>query len=360
MAKKRSRQSHTGSVYQSGGVWYAAVMVGKVRRRVRASSKAEANAKLTELRKVAEASSSLQPSTFGGFRQRWLDHVKVNKSLKTAQSYEYAVDHFSSLDALPMERITGQSIQQVVDALSGRTRQQAFDKCKQMLQTAVRWKCIASNPMEHLDRPAHDKAAVDPFELREVELIIDHTQETRYGAAIALAFACGLRGGELWGLQWADLKGNELTINRQACESAGKLEIKLPKTAAGVRRIMLPDSVVDALAIRRAHSVKEGNAANPWLFPGENGGTTRRTNFGYRVWKPALQALKIRHRGFHHARHTAATLLLNAAAVPLAVVSKMLGHASPKITLETYAHVMVADFEKHRNAFDRVIKVKAS
>jgi integrase len=147
-----------------------------------------------------------------------------------------------------------------------------------------------------------------------------------------------------------------LTIQRQACESAGKLEIKAPKTAAGVRRILLPDSIVDALAVRRAKSLKEGLAKSLWIFPGADGAPTRRSKFGFRAWKQTLAALKIRHRGFHHARHTAATLLLNAGAVPLAVVSKMLGHASPKITLETYAHVMIADLATHRNAFDRVVK----
>ncbi len=134
------------------------------------------------------------------------------------------------------------------------------------------------------------------------------------------------------------------------------MEINAPKTAAGVRRILLPDSIVDALAVRRAKSLKEGLAKCPWIFPGADGATTRRSNFGFRAWKQTLAALKIRHRGFHHARHTAATLLLNAGAVPLAVVSKMLGHASPKITLETYAHVMIADLAAHRNAFDRVVK----
>jgi len=47
-------------------------------------------------------------------------------------------------------------------------------------------------------------------------------------------------------------------------------------------------------------------------------------------------------------------MLLKSGAVPLAVVSKMLVHASPNITLETHAHAMTADFEKHRHAFDVV------
>lgn len=59
MAKRRSRQSHTGSVYQSGGVWFAAVMVHGRRRRVRVSSKAEALARLADLRKVAEQTQKI-------------------------------------------------------------------------------------------------------------------------------------------------------------------------------------------------------------------------------------------------------------------------------------------------------------
>jgi integrase len=41
----------------------------------------------------------------------------------------------------------------------------------------------------------------------------------------------------------------------------------------------------------------------------------------------------------HDCRHTAASLLL-ASGVPTKVVSELLGHASPTITLTTYAHVM--------------------
>lgn len=358
MAKKRSRQSHTGSIYQSGGYWFAAVMVNSKRRRARCGSKAEAAAKLTELRKVAEANTGLNASTFGGFRARWLEHIKANKATNTHSAYSYALEFFSSLDQIPLERLTGQMLQQVLDSLSGRTRQQAFDKCKQMLSTAIKWKCLGINPMELLDRPSHERETIDPFELHQVEAILNHLDGTRYAAAVRLAFACGLRGGEIWGLQWKDLRAGELTIQRQASESAGRIEIKAPKTSAGVRRISLPDSVVDALATRRAAAMKEGNAKCEWIFPGPDGHVTRRSNFGHRVWTAALKKLGIRQRGFHHARHTAATMLLNSGNVPLPVVSKILGHASPKITLETYSHVMTADLEAHRNAFDRIVKAK--
>jgi integrase len=41
---------------------------------------------------------------------------------------------------------------------------------------------------------------------------------------------------------------------------------------------------------------------------------------------------------FHDLRHTAASLLLNHS-VPVLVVSKMLGHSKPSITLDVYGHL---------------------
>ena len=357
MAKKRTRQAHSGTVYQSGGVWFAAVMVAGKRRRVRCVSKADANAKRHELCQLAAAGSNLQPASFGIFRARWIEHIKANKAANTVVDYEFAIEYLSALDSIPLERITGQAIQTEIDKLTGAMRQRVFDKCKQMLEIAIKWGCLHEHPMKRLERPTHKAKSIDPFELTEVSAIIEESKHTRYGAAIHLAFACGLRGGELWGLKWSDLTGNELCIQRQAADSGGRIEIKTPKTSAGIRRIMLPDSVVDALAVKRADAMRDGQAGVEWMFPSNRGTVTRRGNFGYLVWRPLLENLGIRHRGMHHARHTAATLLLNSGSVPLAVVSRMLGHASPAVTLKTYAHVMTADQNKHRNAFDLVLKI---
>jgi len=42
---------------------------------------------------------------------------------------------------------------------------------------------------------------------------------------------------------------------------------------------------------------------------------------------------------FHDLRHTAATLAIRQG-MPMPVVSKMLGHADPAMTLRRYAHVL--------------------
>ena len=50
-----------------------------------------------------------------------------------------------------------------------------------------------------------------------------------------------------------------------------------------------------------------------------------------------LKAANLPNIRFHDLRHTAASLMLNNG-IPALVVSKILGHSSPSITLGIYAH----------------------
>jgi len=57
----------------------------------------------------------------------------------------------------------------------------------------------------------------------------------------------------------------------------------------------------------------------------------------------------------HDLRHTHATLLL-AKGVPVKVVSERLGHASPTITLQVYAHVMPGNQRDAADLFARLVR----
>jgi len=52
-----------------------------------------------------------------------------------------------------------------------------------------------------------------------------------------------------------------------------------------------------------------------------------------------IDKAKLRRVRLHDTRHTAASLML-AAGVPVKVVSEMLGHSSPAITLNIYQHTV--------------------
>ena len=60
---------------------------------------------------------------------------------------------------------------------------------------------------------------------------------------------------------------------------------------------------------------------------------------------------------FHNLRHTAASIMLKNG-MSLVEVSKYLGHSSPVITAQIYAHVMPGGLEKAMAIFDRVVPGK--
>ena len=67
-------------------------------------------------------------------------------------------------------------------------------------------------------------------------------------------------------------------------------------------------------------------------------------------WDAAVRRAGVPRITIHGARHTAATLMLNAG-VPITTVSRRLGHAGPQVTLSVYSHVVGTDA---KDAADRL------
>jgi integrase len=57
---------------------------------------------------------------------------------------------------------------------------------------------------------------------------------------------------------------------------------------------------------------------------------------------------------FHDLRHTAASLMLNCN-IPVIVVSRILGHSKPSVTLDVYAHVMTTMQEESARVMDDLV-----
>ena len=75
---------------------------------------------------------------------------------------------------------------------------------------------------------------------------------------------------------------------------------------------------------------------NDLIFPSKVGTpmdpSNLRLDFNHKLEKAGLYKIR-----FHDLRHTAASLMLNHG-IPVIVVSGMLGHSKPSITLDIYGH----------------------
>jgi integrase len=170
-----------------------------------------------------------------------------------------------------------------------------------------------------------------------------------------------MRRGELLGLSWADidLDRARLTVRRQLIRMGRRTVFGRPKTEAGRRCISLDPNTVEVLRrhkCRRAVTWRDDALSDPdkldlvFCRPDGNGRDpdVLSHQFGDLVRQAGLPKIRL-----HDLRHTHATLALQAGVHPK-VVQERHGHASVKVTLDTYSHVMPP---MHQEAAARVAAI---
>lgn len=346
----RKRANGDGSVFQlPDGSWRAVVSCGniggkRVRRTRKAATRDEAKRKLAEL--MGEVRGGI-PAVSDLSVSEWLDEwLKSLEGLaeNTTASYGYSVrNHLvPHLGAARLASLTAAQIDAGIRRIkAGRTRELAFVVLHAALKRATKKGLIPANPADSADRPRNKRKRIVPFTTDQANAILDATKNDRLRAVYLLTMTLGMRQAEVFGLRWQDIDfdAGTLTIRQQACDISGKVYFREPKTDAGTRTVKMTPTIANALRDRQAAAMKEGHAANPLVFTNERGKAILRSNFSNRHWKPLLKRLKIRHRGQHIARHTAASLMLGVG-VPVHVVSQILGHSRASVTLDLYSHLM--------------------
>jgi integrase len=117
------------------------------------------------------------------------------------------------------------------------------------------------------------------------------------------------------------------------------------KTKAGERILQLDDELIALLRLHRQIQEEEQRLrGEQWknqlnlVFVTETGAPIHFSDL-VRQFKSVLRKAKLPEIRFHDLRHSAATLML-ADSVPLVTVSKILGHSSPAVTANIYAHAL--------------------
>jgi len=78
-----------------------------------------------------------------------------------------------------------------------------------------------------------------------------------------------------------------------------------------------------------------------------------------RVWRPLLEKAEVRHIRVHDARHTYASLMLRRG-VPIAYISRQLGHSSIQVTVDLYGHFMSGADRHHVEGLAEAIEEAAT
>lgn len=166
-------------------------------------------------------------------------------------------------------------------------------------------------------------------------LLVTLKQHPAQYPAVRLLADTGMRQAEAFGLRRTDYSPLHGWVDVVApLKRVGPIYVEGTRTKTGRRRrITLPPETVDALdAQLAAHSW-------PLIFPNRLG-TAKDIN----AWRGRQWSLIVKDAGMvglkpHDLRHTHITHLLDAGVEP-SVVAERAGHASTKVTLDVYGHVL--------------------
>jgi integrase len=181
-------------------------------------------------------------------------------------------------------------------------------------------------------------------------------------APALVALFTGMRRGEILALRWGnvDVAGKVIRVRESLEATKAGLRFKPPKSKAGIRDITLPAIVVETLQAHRKALLErrlmlgQGKLTDADLvFPAWDGSPQHPDAFGS-LWIKYAKELGL-GVSFHGLRHTHASQLIDAG-VDVVTIARRLGHSSPAITLNVYAHLFRKDDGKAAAAIDATFK----
>ncbi len=341
----RKRAPGEGTIVRrSDGRWMGALQVNGVRRCVYGATRAEARAKLEDLKRQVAGGVLPAPGrrTVNDLLTAWLEVAGPGLRPSTLASYEGVIRlHIApAIGHIRLSRLRPATLQALYSALQGRGLQRTPAKVHAVLRRAFRlavlWGWVGSDPTARVVAPAYRPQERRWWTPEEVRTFLAGAGRSRYFPVFALLLVSGCRLGELLALKWEDIDWatGSIVIRRSVQHVARRRVVGRPKTKSGERTIVLPDSVLALLAQKRAAS--QGSA---WVFEGRSPGQPLGHAAVERALKRLCHDLGMAPITPHGLRHLHASLLL-AGGLPLTDVSKRLGHASTQVTAMVYSHAL--------------------
>lgn len=300
-------------------------------------------------------------SNTGTVRQwanQWLGNAR-NLAPGTLDTYQRDLDRYilPTIGELRLTHLTAEDIDELLTAelergLAPSTVHRHYRTIRRMLRVAVDRGRIASNPCEKVQPPRIPHREMRFLTIPQVEKLAE-TISDRYRAWVLVAAYGGLRWSEMLALRPQDFSEGVLDVNAQLQLQGGEYVRTQPKSKSGRRKVPLPPSVADELAMHI------DAYADDTIFVNQHGRPMNDMSFRGNVFKPALVRARIdRQTRIHDLRHTAVAIAIQAGAHPKAI-QRRLGHASIALTLDVYGHLMpdmettlAFDIDKLRNQLD--------
>lgn len=277
----------------------------------------------------------------------WLnDYVATCCKQRTGMLYAQTVQQLilpylgerelNELNAPTLQQLVSELLVNRARPLSANTVNGVINVLQSSLKTAYNMGYAPDYCADKICRPKCVEKKVEclsVLEQKKVESYILGANKVKlYG--IVICMYTGLRLGELLALTWdnVDMKQCQLTVASTCYYLDNERIIDTPKTVNSMRTIPFPKQI---LPLFKALSKSNGT---PYVVH-DNGKLICNRSY-QRSFELLLKKLKVAPKGFHCLRHTFATRALECG-MDVKTLSELLGHKSPTVTLNRYAHCML-------------------
>ena len=295
--------------------------------------------------------------TVARFLREWLDRfLPGTVSPRTEHIYRNAVERYlvPTVGPIKLSRLSPADVSGMLSTLEAagyapETRRIERAVLRRALRRAEQEGILSRNVAAIADGvkiPHREGRTLTP---EQAKIFLEAVAGDRLEAAYVVALALGLRRGELLELSWEDVELDGpmplVRIRRQLLQHGGQAVLLAKLKTAGSRRTLhLSLPVVDHLRAHRTRQVQEERTGRIWrnsahlVFTSTIGTPLDPEAFGRTVPRICKRA-GLGHWSIHELRHSCASLLL-AMGVPLEVVSDTLGHATIRVTMDVYGHLL--------------------
>ena len=335
---KHERGWHEGSVREvRPGVWRAWRPRAQQPDGARSRPSRTFSGPDAEQRAKTWAKGDVEPVVLllGHWLDRWLALRLPLVRYQTARNYRTFVGLCAPLASRPLAQLTPDDWQALTNELLKTRARSSVKVWRAIISSALKAavpRHLSANPMSAVRLPTADQRPVKAWRRDEVRRLLAAAEGRAHECWLWLSIGTGIRLGESRALLWSDvdLQARTIVVSKSLDHQTDR---EGPTKSGKTRIVDLPDEVIPVLVEQRARqrpgerrvcvSAWSGRLPDPKTIQG---------------WLRRLTLdIGVSPLSPHSTRHTCASLML-ASGVPVTEVAQMLGHSSPSITMQVYAH----------------------
>ncbi len=278
-------------------------------------------------------------TTVDEWAKLWIKTYKSDLRAGTITMYRNAYNNhiLAGIGVMSLQEVKPIHIRSVMQGVAGKSeslQRQVLQTLRQLFSTAQQNGLVSRDPTAGVKITPHARPKKKEYlTLDEQQALMAAVTDPRARCFVGLCLYCGLRREEALGLQWGDIQGDKLTVNRAITFLGNQPDpVQELKTKSSHRVIPIPQPLQVIL--------NEVPRLGLHLVPCADGRPMTQIAFK-RLWDKVVREAPCEVRP-HMLRHSYATNLYRAG-IDLKTAQYLLGHSTIQMTANIYTHMEKED-----------------